>query len=236
MSLTKITDDLVMAVSKLEFGAPVTHVYNPLDYARAGWDAYCDRFGASPKKVLFLGMNPGPWGMAQTGVPFGEVAAVRDWMGLKFHVAFPVPEHPKRPVSGLACPRAEVSGARLWGWARELFGTPETFFDEAFVLNYCPLVFMEESGRNHTPEKLPSVERVPLENACNEALRQTVAYFDPEYVIGIGKFAMDRAKLALGESNRRIETIPHPSPANPAANRGWSALANKALGEIGLWV
>ena len=32
------------------------------------------------KRVVFLGMNPGPFGMAQVGVPFGEVAAVRDWL------------------------------------------------------------------------------------------------------------------------------------------------------------
>ena len=33
------------------------------------------------KKLIFVGMNPGPFGMVQCGVPFGEIAAVRDWMG-----------------------------------------------------------------------------------------------------------------------------------------------------------
>ena len=30
----------------------------------------------------------------------------------------PSKEHPQRPVQGLACPKTEVSGARLWGWAQ----------------------------------------------------------------------------------------------------------------------
>jgi single-strand selective monofunctional uracil DNA glycosylase len=66
---------------KLRFAPPVTHVYNPLTYA---WQRARGISGgasaARAKEVVFLGMNPGPFGMAQTGVPFGEVAAVRDWM------------------------------------------------------------------------------------------------------------------------------------------------------------
>ena len=65
---------------RLRFAAPVTHVYNPLVYAWAPHEAYLRRFGGARKRVVFLGMNPGPFGMAQTGVPFGEIAAVRGWL------------------------------------------------------------------------------------------------------------------------------------------------------------
>src|SRR5688572_32536315 len=95
-------------------------------------------------------MNPGPFGMAQTGVPFGDVAMVRDWLGIVAAVAKPRDEHPKRPVLGFECQRSEVSGARLWGWARARFGTPQRFFERFFVANYCPLAFMESSGANRT--------------------------------------------------------------------------------------
>ncbi|MDX1649779.1 MAG: single-stranded DNA-binding protein, partial [Myxococcota bacterium] len=64
----------------LSFGPPVTHVYNPLLYARRSWERYLERFGGGRRRVVFLGMNPGPFGMAQTGVPFGSVAFVRDWL------------------------------------------------------------------------------------------------------------------------------------------------------------
>ncbi len=60
-------------------------------------------------------MNPGPWGMVQSGVPFGEVAAVRDWMKIKSSAKQPKSVHPKRPIEGLSCKRSEVSGRRLWG-------------------------------------------------------------------------------------------------------------------------
>ena len=66
----------------LTFAAPITHVYNPLVYAWDLHEAYVQLAGKGRKRVMFLGMNPGPFGMAQTGVPFGEVAAVRDWMRL----------------------------------------------------------------------------------------------------------------------------------------------------------
>ena len=221
----------------LAFGEPVTHVVNPLDYAWAVHEAWVRRWGASPRRVLLMGMNPGPWGMAQTGVPFGEVAAVRDWLGLGGEVRRPAGEHPKRPVQGLDCPRSEVSGRRLWGFFAERFGAPEAFFAEHYVLNYCPLVFMEESGRNRTPDKLPAVESAPLFAACDRHLRRVIELFAPEWVVGVGGFA--RAKLAAvlaeAEAAPRIGTVLHPSPASPAANRGWAEAAARQLQEQGIW-
>ena len=187
--LLAIADELVRALAKLRFAAPVTHVYQPLDYARASYREYVTRYGRGPKEVVLFGMNPGPFGMAQTGVPFGEVELVRDWLRIDAPVGKPPREHPKRPVEGFACPRREVSGQRLWGFARDRFEKPERFFERFFVANYCPLLFMEESGRNRTPDKLPAAERAPLERACNQALRQTVALLRPRIAIGIGHFA-----------------------------------------------
>ncbi len=126
----------------LRFADPVTHVYNPLEYARRAHNAYIRSYGDGLKKVLFLGMNPGPFGMAQTGVPFGDIAYVRDWLGIDEPVGHPAIEHPKRPVQGFDCPRSEVSGSRLWGAIAEHYGTPEKFFKSRFIANYCPLVFI----------------------------------------------------------------------------------------------
>ncbi len=224
------------AVDALSFGAPVTHVYNPLDHARELHEQYLERFGAGPKEVVFLGMNPGPWGMAQTGVPFGEIAAVRDWMGLRGDVRRPKHEHPKRPVLGLDCPRSEVSGRRVWGWAKDRYGTPEAFFARFFVLNYCPLSFMEgPTGRNRIPEKLPKAERTPLFAACDEALRGTLDVLDPTYVVGVGAFAEKCARRVLGaDSAIRIGRMLHPSPASPKANRGWAPQAEADLVALGI--
>jgi single-strand selective monofunctional uracil DNA glycosylase len=233
--LSEITDDLVADLADLHFGSPVTHVYDPLVYARAPWDAYCERHGRGTREVLLYGMNPGPFGMAQTGVPFGEIAAVREWLGIEAPVGKPPVEHPKRPIQGFACTRSEVSGARLWAWAKQRFGTPEAFFARFFVANYCPLVFMGESGVNLTPDKLPKAERAPLFEACDRALRRTVACFRPRFVIGVGSFAEDRIRGALGHApGIALGRVPHPSPASPLANRGWSELMDAALADLGI--
>ena len=225
---------LVKDVDALTFGAPVTHVYNPLVYARRSSERYLERFARQRPEALLLGMNPGPFGMAQTGVPFGEVSIVREWMGIEEQVDRPEGEHPKRPILGFECQRSEVSGARLWGWAQERFGPPEEFFARFFVWTYCPLVFLEETGRNRTPDKLPAAERAPLFAACDKALQRLVAWLEPDRVIGVGKFAEKQATQALGKNALAINTILHPSPASPIANRGWAPQVEKQLVAMGI--
>ncbi len=229
MDLLDIADTLTTRLRRLRFGPPVTHVYNPHQYARAMYARYLERFGCGQRRVLLLGMNPGPWGMAQTGIPFGEVESVRDWMKLEAPIAGPRREHPRRPVLGLACRRREVSGARLWGWAGEHFGTPKRFFARFFATNYCPLLFLRDSGANLTPDKLSAPQRQRLFRACDRALRDTVTILRPTHVVGIGRFAEARARLALDGEQVRIGHIPHPSPASPMANRGWAGQATAAL-------
>lgn len=227
--LISIADDLACRLERLAFGPPVTHVYNPLVYAREPYESYVTRYGRPPKEVVLVGMNPGPWGMTQTGVPFGEVSAVRDWLGIGGEVGHPAVEHEKRPVTGFACHRSEVSGRRVWGWARHAFGTADCFFRRFFIANYCPLLFLEATGRNRTPDRLPTAERVPLLAACDLALRETVLVLEPRLVVGIGRFAEARARIAVHGLDVSVGRISHPSPANPSANRGWEEIANREL-------
>ena len=232
--LVGVSRALCRRVGRLAFAPPVAWVGNPLDYARDPHEAYLVRYGQAPKEVLLLGMNPGPFGMAQTGIPFGDPTVVRDFLGLAGEVERPDSEHPKRPILGFACPRGEVSGARLWGWARDDFGVPERFFARFFVANYCPLAFMEASGRNLTPDKLLRAERDPLFAACDRALCDTVACLRPRHVVGVGAFAAERARLALAGTGIAVGAILHPSPASPAANRGWAAQIRRQLAGMGI--
>ena len=230
------------AVGELSFSPPVTHVYNPLDYAWNGHLEYLQRFGRGPKRVVFLGMNPGPFGMMQTGVPFGEVAAVRDWMGIAAEIHAPLQQHPKRPIDGFDCKRSEVSGRRLWAWAALRHGSAENFFADHFVLNYCPLVFLEASCRNRTPEQLPASELRPLYAACDQHLACSIEALQPAWLIGVGGFAEKRLRrlvegdwLDSGLARRlKIGQILHPSPASPAANRGWTEAVDLRMREYGL--
>ena len=236
MIMDDITDDLLDELRPLRFCPPTTHVYNPLEYARAAYTRYLSLYGNCPKEVILLGMNPGPWGMAQTGVPFGEIRAVKEWLRIEAPVGTPFRIHPKRPVHGFSCSRSEVSGKRLWGWARETFGTPERFFSRFFVANYCPLLFLEASGRNRTPDKLPAAERGILFTACDQALRRAVQLMEPRFVVGVGQFASERARQALSGLDLVIGTITHPSPANPKANQGWGTLVTQELAQIGIHI
>lgn len=233
--LVRLTRRLARDVDGLTFAAPVACVYNPLVYARAPLERYLERWGSGPKEVVLVGMNPGPFGMMQTGVPFGDVASARDWLGVAAPVSRPPSEHPKRPLAGFACPRREVSGARLWGWAARRFGTPERFFARFFVWNWCPLGFLAASGANLTPDKLRAAERRALEAVCDRALGEVIARLSPRHAIGVGQVAEAALRRALGAANEiAIARIPHPSPASPAANRGWEEAAERALAAAGV--
>jgi single-strand selective monofunctional uracil DNA glycosylase len=233
---------LSRSLATLRFESPVTHVYDPHQYAWAPYEAYVSRYGTGRKRVVLVGMNPGPFGMMQTGVPFGEISAVRDWMGIHAAVQKPNLQHPKRPIEGFDCKRSEVSGRRLWGWAARRFGTPKAFFADWFVLNYCPLSLLETSGRNFTPDKLPAAQRQAIHAVCDRHLAAALTVLAPQWAIGIGGFAERRIRAVLEsdllESNLarhiRVGQILHPSPASPAANRGWAEAAESQLKILGV--
>lgn len=230
----KAAKNLRDAVDALDFGDGVPWIYNPLEYAWSAHEQYIRRYAHESCQVVFVGMNPGPWGMAQTGVPFGQIAAARDWLALDGEIRKPKREHRLRPIEGWACKRSEVSGERLWGLFKARFTTPDRFFQKHFVCNYCPLVFMEESARNLTPDKLPAAARGPLEVVCDDHLRELIRVLAPEWVIGVGAWAEGCAKR-VAPKDVRIGKILHPSPASPAANRDWAGTASSQLQELGVW-
>ena len=244
--LLEATEILAAETNKLKFSGKVNHVYNPLIYAEKPHKNYILKYGNNKKKVLFLGMNPGPWGMAQTGIPFGEISYTKDWLGIEGIILQPEKSHPKRPVEGWNCPRSEVSGRRLWSLMEEQFKTAEIFFKDHYVENYCPLVFMEESGKNLTPDKLPATERDPLIKICDDHLRTVIAIMEPEFLVGIGKYA-EKNLLRVAKTvgvvgagkprpyDYKISAILHPSPANPHANRGWAEAVTRQMKEQGIW-
>ncbi len=232
--LIELTRRFAAEAGRLRFGPPAALVYNPLVYAALPHERYLRRYAGGRKRAVFLGMNPGPFGMAQTGVPFGDVGMVRDWLRISAPVGRPPSEHPRRPVEGFACPRGEVSGRRLWGTLAELYAAPAVFFRRFFVANYCPLVFMDAGGRNVTPDKLARAQRERLYSVCDAYLRASMELLRPELVIGIGRFAAERAASALAGTGIAVESVLHPSPASPAANRDWAGAFRKRLSELGL--
>jgi single-strand selective monofunctional uracil DNA glycosylase len=244
--MNKAPKALIAAAKKLRtqldplpFSEPIACVYNPLHYAWSAHEKYLKLYASSPCRVFLLGMNPGPWGMAQTGVPFGEINAVRDYLQIETPIDKPSPEHPKRPIEGFQCSRSEVSGRRLWGLFSEKYPDPADFFSEHFVANYCPLVFMDAGARNITPDKIPAAEIAPLDAACDEHLQQCLKILQPEFAVGVGAYAESCIKRVCASnkslSQISISKILHPSPASPAANRDWAGQATKQLHAAGIW-
>jgi single-strand selective monofunctional uracil DNA glycosylase len=223
------------SVDKLSFGPPVSHVYNPLRYAWQPHEIFLRTYGSGRKRVLFVGMNPGPFGMAQNGIPFGEINVVRDWLKISGAISHPEREHPRRPVTGFSCHRSEVSGQRFWGLFAERFGAPKAFFSTHFVVSYCPLAFMEASGRNRTPDKLSKAEKQALFAACNEHLSAAVRVLQPEWLIAIGDFAHKRITEVFKGDAPKIGRILHPSPASPLANQDWPRQVTAQLVALGVW-
>ncbi|XP_064161534.1 single-strand-selective monofunctional uracil-DNA glycosylase 1 [Anguilla rostrata] len=228
--------ELNAVLQRLTFGRAVRYTYNPLEYA---WDVhsrFVNTYCHDEQSVLFLGMNPGPFGMVQTGIPFGDVAVVRDWLEIGGEVRRPPEEHPNRRVLGLACARREVSGTRFWGLFRRLCGEPAAFFRHCFVHNLCPLAFLNAAGKNLTPAELPLAERSALLELCDGGLCQVVRALGVTTVVGVGRVAEQRARRALAAAGMavRVEGLMHPSPRNPQANRGWEAIAEARLAELGV--
>lgn len=222
------------ACDAVDHGVP--YVYNPLRYMWKGHAAYLERYGTTQRRVLLVGMNPGPHGMAQTGVPFGDVGIVRDWMGITAEHEQPARAHPKRRIDGFSCKRREPSGSRLYGWARARYGTAERFFSEYFVVNHCPLLFFDEAGKNVTPPQLGRRRMEELYALCDDHLGEVIRALRPEFVVGIGGYATERAQLVVDKigAGAKVGTVLHPSPASPMANKGWAPQAEAQLQALGV--
>ncbi|MCI2097261.1 MAG: single-stranded DNA-binding protein [Sphaerochaeta sp.] len=229
--LVRRTEQLRDDVARLSFD-PALYVYNPLQYAWEPHRIYLETWCDHPVDLLLLGMNPGPFGMAQTGVPFGEVNAVRDFLGIQAPVGQPSRMHPKRPVLGFSCTRSEVSGRRLWGFLQNRYHTASACFSQLCVMNYCPLAFVDPGpmGKNITPDHLDRSERQRLDAICDAYLEDVIAYFQPKALVGVGQYA--KAKLAPFSQGRVLSSIIHPSPGNPQANHGWAEKTEITFQEI----
>lgn len=214
------------------------YIYNPLDYAWQMHEAYLRRYLAEPVKTVLLGMNPGPFGMAQNGVPFGEVHAVRDFLHLDMPIGKPLSEHLKRPVLGMQIQRSEVSGKRLWGLLQGYYKTADAMIGQMGVINYCPLVFIDRksTAKNITPDKLPKTEQLALQTICNSYLLDVIDILNPTYLIGVGLYATQKLESVLqNRADFTIGRIIHPSGGNPQANSGWNEKTTAVFRELGIW-
>jgi len=214
----------------------VNYAYNPLDYAWKPHEFYLEKYGSLGAKTIIMGMNPGH-GMGNTGIPFGCPEKVKTYLNItNLKVKQPVKTHHKREITGLECKKPEISGKRIWGLIEEIYGSPTNAFKEIFVLNHFPLWMFNESGQNITPDKLRKSTTKEIFTVCNKYLTDIADILNSETIIGVGKYAHKMAKLAISDNRIKsitVKEIPHPSPANPLANKDngkiWKNLSKEVI-------
>ncbi|KAJ2944781.1 hypothetical protein O0L34_g1671 [Tuta absoluta] len=232
-----IIDELNISLDHLILPSTVKCVYNPTIYARRTFEMYIKKYCNTKKSVMYFGMNPGPWGMSQTGVPFGEIGSVRDWLGIEGPVDKPPHEIPARPVKGFDCTRTEVSGKRFWGLFKDICRTPEKFFETSFIYNYMPVQWMKSNGCNLTPGDFKTSEMEELFNICDPVFIKVLELYEVRTVVAIGKFCETRAQKAtqkyLSGSSIEVLYLPHPSP-RAVNNNNWNQKAMDILKKLDL--
>ena len=176
--------------------------------------------------------------MVQTGIPFGEINTVKNYLKISGEIKSPATENPVLLVKGYAATRSEVSGKRLWGMISETFPRAEDFFANNLIFNYCPLFFSTISAgkrTNLTPDKINKTDRDALYSICDDFIITAARLLTPQFIIGIGGFAQQRLTKIFSGQSYQIESILHPSPLNAQANKDFNGLARKKLYELGAW-
>ena len=220
-----LCDDVGPIGRRLVSEGSVDVCYNPLNYAWDAHEAYLRKMGGCGARTVILGMNPGPHGMGQMGIPFAATSVVRDLLGITgIPVDQPEVVDSRRPVVGLEYPREEVSGTRLWGLLAEYYGDVGAIASSVFLVNHCPLMlFSGPRATNITPDKVAGPTAQVLLERCDQHLREVVSALNADRVIGVGKFAESRARSALVDAVVEVVGCWHPSPASPLANRNGGA-------------
>ena len=219
-------DDFILKVEKISESFDDYIVYNPLTYARNMHLEYLKKSTGHGATILFLGMNPGPFGMMQTGVPFGAVSYVRDYLNIKNDVKeFCL--HPKHKIIGLETKRDEPSGKKLWALMQSLYPKSNELFSHITVQNYCPLAFLDDSGKNIALNNVKN--RKELESLCDNYIKDYILDNNIKVLVGVGVYAYE--KLLSLNLNLTVIKILHPSPLNPLSHKGWDEGVMKQIGE-----
>ncbi|KAI4467057.1 single-strand selective monofunctional uracil dna glycosylase [Holotrichia oblita] len=209
--LLKHANGLNEKLRNLSFNKPVEYIYNPVEYA----------FDMS-------------MGYGTNGNPFGEIKMVKEWYRIEAKINKPAIECPDRPIMGLNCHRSEISGKRLYEFFKKVSDTPENFFKNTYLYNYCPLAFMmKQNGKNITPAQLKGSVKKELEEHCNDTLLQVLSTLNTEIIIALGKYVKDQAESILRAHNIdhiQVIYLLHPSPQIPG-NQNWGTKAQKVLEE-----
>ena len=197
-------------------------------------EQYLKRFGEGRKRVVFLGMNPGPFGMVQVGVPFGEVNAVRDWMQISAPVAPPKTPNPSRPVEGFTCQRSEVRVSACGRFFAERYPHAQDFC-RPLCAELLPAGVLRSRAQRDTRQAPEERNRTALCRLRCTFRRASTRWrrngWSASASLPDAGASSACPFVPAGEDRHRA----HPSPAGPIANRGWAPQAAAQLTALGIW-
>ncbi|KAF7991960.1 hypothetical protein HCN44_010761 [Aphidius gifuensis] len=216
-NLLNIELNLSINLDKLNYNNPIDYIYCPIIYAKTVHFNYLNKYCRDKKNIMILGMNPGPWGMSQTGVPFGEINIVIDWLKINGHIDKPKRQHEQRQVDGFSCKRSEISGRKFWSLFKKLSNNPDTFFRHCFLRNFFKptIIIIIIAGP----------EQKKLQEFCDQALIEVIKILDVKVIIGVGRFSEQRAKKVVktAKLSTKVLWMIHPSP-RATIGKNWQNL------------
>jgi single-strand selective monofunctional uracil DNA glycosylase len=201
-------------------------------------------YPVGPRPLLVFGLNPGPYGMAQTGVPFTDLKR------LEFHLPRLWREllAAREPVAlpGLAPPSLrpfltrtfESSSVRVYKFLERAFGSAEQAFRRVAFVNPCPLLFIDRAtGENRTPADLPRA--APRLMREFDALRRTtvleaVSELEARGAVLLGKDVARAAAPALRAALPADSVLEWEHPAR-AVPETWARGLHESLAARG-WI
>jgi single-strand selective monofunctional uracil DNA glycosylase len=198
-----------------------------LDPSRYGerWHAPFRRlYPPRARPLLVFGLNPGPYGMAQTGIPFTDLKRLAQ--GLPRLAAELARSGERLSLPGLAPSSLqpfltrtfESSSVRVHRFLRLAHGSAERAFREVVFVNPCPLLFIDRAlGENRTPADLPRALRAGVDEARVEVVSVAVARLRARGAIVLGRDAAAALSVPLRArlGERAVVEWEHPARAVP---------------------
>jgi len=195
-------------------------VWNPALYALDIYQEYLTKFPPEPGAILALGLNPGPYGMAQTGIPFTDCRTASGALGMEMTIPGKAPDDlisRLKKANGKWRGTYERSSLGMYRFLILAWGDIKTAYRNWFVGNPCPLLFLDPERWNVTPAD-PRLRRMKEVGELRQ--RAVIGFSEILNPRGIVCFGKDVAK-AVGEvairqvGPDRVVFYEHPARAVP---------------------
>ena len=201
-------------------------VWNPQLYGLPLYRRFAtEHLPTSRGAIVALGLNPGKYGMSQTGIPFTDVTrAARVGIAIEPPGLAPASLRPF-----LKSYRVERSSASVYNLLDALWGGPAEGWRRLWAVAPCGLLFLEPDGTNVTPADARLARRDDVRELRLRVIRESVEAARPRGVLLLGQDVARVAADALGDVETLV--VDHPVARGPG-RRGpawWAGVVAQAV-------